>query len=69
MVNEQIEKVSGVMPNQEEETADLRGTTCFGKLDMLQRYWQIPQAAEAQEVFTIANPKVCLLPRVCPKAV
>ena len=35
-VNEQIEKLSSVMPNQEAEMTDLRGATCFGKLDMLQ---------------------------------
>ena len=45
------------MPNQEAEMADLRGATCCGKLDMLQRYWQTPLAAEAQEVFTIATPE------------
>ena len=37
-VNRQIEKVLGVMPNQEVEMADLRRATCFGKLDMLQGY-------------------------------
>ena len=56
-VNKQIEKVSGVMPNQEAKMADLREATSFGKLDMLQGYWQIPLAAEAQEVFTIATPE------------
>ena len=34
MVNKQIEKVPGVMPNQE-EMADSRELTCFEKLDML----------------------------------
>ena len=62
MVNKQIEKISGVMPKQEAEMADLRGATCFGKLDMLRRYWQMPQAAEAQEVFTIANPEGLFTP-------
>ena len=61
-VNKQIEKVSGVMPNQEEEMADLRGATCFGKLDMLQGCWQMPLAAEAQEVFTIATPEDLFTP-------
>ena len=37
-VNEKIEKIPGVMPNQEAEMADLRGATCFGKLIMLQEY-------------------------------
>ena len=68
VVNKQIEKVAGVMPNQEAEMVDLRGATCFGKLDIPQEFWQMPLAAEAQEVSTIATPKVCLPPRVCPKA-
>ena len=46
-VDKQIEKVPGVMPNQEAEMADLRRVTCFGKLDMLQGYWRMPLAAEA----------------------
>ena len=37
-VNEQIEKVPGVIPNQEAEMADMRGAICFGKLVMLQEY-------------------------------
>ena len=35
----------------------LRGMKCLGKLDMPQGYWQMPVAAEAQEVFTIATPE------------
>ena len=41
-VNKKIEKVPGVLPNQEREMAALRRATCFGKLDMLQGYWQMP---------------------------
>ena len=68
-VNKQIEKVPGVMPNQETEMADMQRATCFGKHEMLQGYWQMPLAAEAQEVFTIAIPKGLFTPpRVCPKA-
>ena len=59
VVNKQIEKAPGVMPNQEAEIANFRGSTCFGKLDMLQGYWQMPLAAEAQEVFTTASPYAC----------
>ena len=44
------------MPNQEAEIVDLCGATCFGKLDMLQGYWQMLLAAETQDVFTIATP-------------
>ena len=46
-VNKQIEKVPDVMPNQEAEMTDLRGATCFGKLDMLEEYWLMPLAVEA----------------------
>ena len=42
--------------------ADLRGATYYGKLDMLYGYWQMPQAVEAQEVFTIATPKRLFTP-------
>ena len=66
-ISKQIGKVLGVMPNQETEMADLRGATCFGKLDMLQGYWQIPLAAEAQEVFTIATPKGMFTPMRVPQ--
>ena len=47
VINKQTEKVPGVMPNQEAEITDLLGATCFGKLDMLQGYWQMSLAAEA----------------------
>ena len=56
-VNKQIEKVPGVMPNQEAEMADWRGVTCFGKIGMLQGYWQMLLVAEAQEMLTIATPQ------------
>ena len=38
-INKQVEKVPGVMPNQEVEMADLRVATYFRKLDILQGYW------------------------------
>ena len=41
-VNKQIEKVLGVMPDQEAGMADLWGVIYFGKLDMLQGCWQMP---------------------------
>ena len=40
----------------------LRGATYFGELDMLQGYWQMALAAEAQEVFTIATPEGLFTP-------
>ena len=61
-VNKQIEKIPGVVPNQEAEMADLRGATCFGKFDMLQGYLQMPLAAKAQKVLTIATPKGLFTP-------
>ena len=64
-VNKQIEKVPDVMPNQEAEMAYLQGATCFGKLDMLQGYWHIPLATEAEQVFTIAIPEGMFTPTRC----
>ena len=43
------------MPHQE-DMRELLGANCFGKLDLLQGYWQMPLAPEAQEVFTIVTP-------------
>ena len=57
------------MPNQEADMADLRGATLLGKLDMLQGYWQMPLAAEAQEVFTIATPEGLFTPTRVPQGV
>ena len=68
-VNKQIEKVPGVIPNQKTEMADLRGATYFGKLDMLQGYWPMPLAAEAQEMFTIATPEGLFTPTRVPQSV
>ena len=68
-VNKQIEKVPGVMPNQEVEMADLRGAACFGKLDILHGYWQLPLAAKAQKVLTIATPKGLFTPMHVPQGV
>ena len=68
-VNKQIEKALGVIPNQEAERADLQGATCFGKLDMLQGYWQMPLAVEAQEVFTITTPEDLFTPTRVPQGV
>ena len=68
-VNKQIEKVPGVMPNQEAETADLRGATCFVKIKILQKYLQMPLEAEAQEVFTIATSEGLFIPTRVPLSV
>ena len=54
--NQQVEKVSGVMPNQEASMAKLSEARFYGSLEILQGYWQCPPAPEAQEIFTIATP-------------
>ena len=61
-VNKQIEKVPGVMRNQEAEMTNLRGATCLGKLDMLQGYCQMRLAAEVQEVFSPSPPPKSVYP-------
>ena len=38
---------------------------CNGKLDTLQKYWQMPLAAEAQEVFAIATPRRSVYSHAC----
>ena len=65
----QIEKVSSVMPNHEAEIVDLLGAVCFGKSDMLQGFLQMPLAADAQEIFTIATPEGLLTPTREPQGV
>ena len=55
-----------MMPNQE-DMRELLGAKCFGKLDLLQRYWQMPLAPEAQEVFTIVAPDGLFNPTHVPQ--
>ena len=55
-VNSQVEQSPGVMPHQGDMRV-LLGAKSFGKLDLLQGYWQMPFAPEAQEVFTIITPE------------
>ena len=50
-VNEQVEKSPGVMPNQEADMVDLLSARFFGKLDLLQGYWQMPLAEEARDFY------------------
>ena len=68
-VNKQIENMSGAMPNQEAEMVDLRGATYFGKLDMLQGYWQMPLAAKAHKVLTTATPEGLFTPTRVPRGI
>ena len=68
-IDSQVEKCPGVMPNQEADMADLLGANCFGKLDMLQGYWQMPLANIAQEIFTIATSDGLFTPTRVPQGV
>lgn len=54
MVNSQVEQSPSGMPNQENRR-NLLGAKFFGKLYLLQGYWQMPLASEAQEVFIIVT--------------
>ena len=67
-VNAQIEQFPGGMPSQE-DMKELLGANCFGKLDLLQGYWQMPLAPDAQEVFTIAAPEGLFTPTRVPQGV
>ena len=53
---QRVEKVSGVMPNQEANMATLSEANFFGSLYLFQGYWQCSLALDAQEIFTIATP-------------
>ena len=55
-VNEHVEKCPDVMPNQKADMAYLLSACFFGRLDLLQGYWQMPLAEEAHEIFTITTP-------------
>ena len=68
-VNEQVEKSPGVMLNQAADMVDLLGGRFFGKLDLLQGYWQMPLAAEARETFTITTPLGVFTPTRVPRGV
>ena len=66
--NAQVEQSPGVMPNHE-DMRDLLGAKFFGKLDLLQGYWQMPLAPEAQEVFTMVTPDGLFTPTRVPQGV
>ena len=61
-VNKQIEKVPSVMRNQEAEMADLRGPHVLGSMTSCKNKYQMPLAAEAQQVFIIAIPEDLFTP-------
>ena len=66
-VNEQVEKSPGVMPNQEADMVDLLSARFFGKLDLLQDYWQMRLAEEVREIFTITTPLGLFTPTRVPQ--
>eukprot|EP00903_Cladosiphon_okamuranus_P017345 g15980.t1 len=68
-VNKVVEKSPGVMPNQEACMQRLSEATCYGSLDMLQGYWQMPLAPESQEMFTIVGPGGLYTPTRVPQGV
>ncbi|CAN0423932.1 unnamed protein product, partial [Scytosiphon promiscuus] len=67
-VNSQVEQSPGVKPNHK-EMGDLPGEKYFGKLDLLQGYWQMPLAPEVQEIFSIATPEGLFTPTRGPQGV
>ena len=48
---------------------DLLSARSFGKLDLLQGYWQMPLAEEAREIFTITTPLGLFTPTRVPEGV
>ena len=69
VVNEHVEKSPGVMPNQEADMVDLLSARSFGKLDLLQGYWQMRLAEEAREIFMITTPLGLFTPTRVPQEV
>ena len=57
------------MPNQESDVLDLLSAKWFGKIDLLQGFWQMPLAEEAQEIFTITTPFGMFTPKRVPQGV
>lgn len=66
-VNKEVKKVLSVMPNHEADLVNVLGSSCFGKADMLQGYWQMLLAADAQNVFTITTPDGLFTPTRVPQ--
>ena len=48
---------------------DLLSVRFFGKLDLLQGYWQMPLAEEARETLTITTPLGLFTPTRVPQGV
>ena len=67
--NQRVEKVPGVMPNQEASMAKLSEAEFYGSLDLLQGYYQCPLAPEAHEIITIATPGGLYTPTRVPQGI
>ena len=67
--NQQVEKVPGVMPNQEASMAKLSEARFCGSLDLLQGYWQCPLSPDVKETFTIATPGELYTPTRVPQGI
>ena len=65
-VNSPVEQSPGVMPNQD-DMPELLEAKCFGKLDLVKGYGQMPFPPEAQEVFTIVTPDGLFTPTRVPQ--
>ena len=48
---------------------ELLGANCFGKLDLVQGYWQKPLAPDARELSTIATREGPFAPTCVPQGV
>ena len=68
-INDTIESVPGPMPRQEQDVSVMQGATHFCTLDILQGYYQMPLAQDAQELFTIVTPDGLYTPTRVPQGV
>lgn len=55
--NSMTVKITSAMPHLESKFQDVAGSTCFVSCDLAHGYWQIPLAAESQEMLSIQTPR------------
>ena len=65
--NAQVELVPWPMPDLEGMASRFRGVPAFCSLDLLQGYWQMPLAEEAQNLFSIVLPSGLYTPTRVPQ--
>ena len=65
--NQRVEKVTGVMPNQEPSMAKPSEAKIYSSLDLLQGYRQCPLAPHVKDIFTIATPGGLYTPTHVPQ--